>query len=175
VGMCLVGLGASRVYVRAVWAGSTRGCQSVSQSVSSRSPALTTARVARVRPVRSARCVRPCVSSGRGPYRPVVHARTPPRPVPPCRTSTGPRRRGARETRDRFTVAIIGSCLLADRCTWRAGWCRSRGRPRLGRHCTESLGELVDGLVNHLSVLAFQHISYDSLRLSSSGGIRKLK
>ena len=62
---------------RAVRAGAS---QSVSQSVSSRSPALTTARVARVRPVRSARCVRSCVSSGRGPYRPVVHARTPPRP-----------------------------------------------------------------------------------------------
>ena len=172
--MCLVGLGASRVYVRAVWAGSTRGCQSVSQSVSSRSPALTTARVARVRPVRSALCEAMRVERSRSLSATVrSYTLVPPRaPVPPCRTSPGPRRRGARETRDRFTVAIIGR--LAGPLTWvHAGWSQVSG---VGRHCcTESLGELVDGLVNHLSVLAFQHISYDSLRLSSSGGIRKLK
>jgi hypothetical protein len=174
--MCLVGLGASRVYVRAVWAGSTRGCQSVSQSVSSRSPALTTARVARVRPwVRPVRSARLCEAMRVERSRSLPSGRytlVPPRaPLPPCRTSTGPRRRGARETRDRFTVAIIGR--LADRSRGCRIWSQVSG---VGRHCcTESLGELVDGLVNHLSVLAFQHISYDSLRLSSSGGIRKLK
>mgnify|MGYP007004414374 CR=1 FL=1 len=97
---------------RAVRAGSAGVSQSVSQFRRG-PPALTTARVARVRPVTCRVrhthpiCVgcppRLCVSERVASYgASTIRSRTRSYPpAPPCRTSTGPRRRGARETRDR--------------------------------------------------------------------------
>jgi len=65
-----------------------------------------------------------------------TRARTPPRPpVPPCRTSTGPRRRRSRDTRPLYGRDYR---LLADRSrrltsVESARGCRMERRPRLGR------------------------------------------